>query len=48
VAIILIVTPLVAIVDPTFAREYLQIALTGLLSLGGTVVGFLFAREGDK
>lgn len=47
-AIILIVTPLVAVIDPAFARDYLQIALTGLFGLGGPVVGFLFAREGDK
>jgi hypothetical protein len=47
-ALILLITPLSALIRPEladFARNFLQIALTGLFGLGGTVVGFLFARE---
>jgi hypothetical protein len=48
---ILLINPLLVLIRPEladFARNFLQIALTGLLSLCGTVVGFLFAREKDR
>lgn len=49
--LILITAPVVALIRPElvdFARNFLQIALTGFLGLGGTVVGFLFARGKDR
>ena len=50
-ALILIIAPLMVLIRPQladFSRSFLQIALTGLFGLGGTVVGFLFAREKDR
>lgn len=41
-AIVVVIRPELA----DFAKSFLQIAVGGLIGLGGTVVGFLFARSG--
>lgn len=49
--VILLTDSLIVLIRPEladFAREFLQISLTGLLGLGGPIVGFLFARERDR
>jgi hypothetical protein len=50
IALILLIASILALARPEltdFARNFLQVALTGMFGLGGTVVGFLFAREKD-
>jgi hypothetical protein len=48
--LILLITSILVLARPEltdFARSFLQVALTGMFGLGGSVVGFLFAREKD-